>query len=64
MKNLKIINKDNQKGVCLDTYGNGLHIPKTPLQLVLVGLCLCSPGTNWLIPAIIKKVKGGWIRWN
>jgi len=64
MKSLKIINKDNQKGYHLKTYGNGFYIPKTPLQLVIIGLCVVSPGTNWMIPAIVKKVKGLWLRWN
>ena len=63
MKNLKIINDDNQKGYHLETYGNGFEvILNTPTKIGLTVLCLITQGTNWLIPKI-WTIQNFWIRW-
>jgi antibiotic biosynthesis monooxygenase (ABM) superfamily enzyme len=63
MKGLKIINKNNQKGYHLNTYGNAVFVQALPLKVVLSFLCLCTLGTNWMIPIICKKIKSFWLRY-
>ena len=57
MKTLIIINKDNQKGYHLDTYGSSFVIETKYSKIVLCTICLLTLGTNWLIPIICKHMK-------
>ena len=45
-----------------NTYGKGIYIPANILRITFITLCLCTFGTNWLIP-LAKKIQGRWLRW-
>ena len=64
MKQLKIINEQNQLGTDLETYGQAMTIKAKYIKIVLCIICLITFGTNWLIPIIINKIKDIKIRYN
>lgn len=39
------------------SYGDAFIISKKFLQALFVFLCVITPGTNWLIPFFVSKIK-------
>ena len=47
------------------TYGFAYHISRKVVVTTISILCMITPGTNWIIPIAVKKIKRGiTIRWN
>jgi len=64
MKSLKIINKENQKGTILETFGFGIYIPKWVKQLSVLVVGISTPIIPIpALPYVVNKQSGGWIRW-
>jgi hypothetical protein len=40
-----------------NSYGKAIKINKKLLQTIFIFLCITTPGTNWLIPFFINKIK-------
>jgi len=44
-------------------YGSAIKIQKKYLKAVFVFLCVTTPGTNWLIPFIVGRIKDVIVRY-
>jgi len=58
----KIINKENQKGTQLHTFGSAVYIPSLLLKVLVAIYAVLPLFSAWAF-AIVPKIKGVWIRW-
>jgi len=47
-----------------NSYGSAIRIKRVHLISIAVIACICTPGTNWLIPMLGRFIKTGLtVRW-
>lgn len=62
--NLKELRHFEQWNETYSPYGSAIRISKKVITFLVVSFLIITPGTNWLIPVAIKKIKRGLtIRW-
>lgn len=62
MGSFRIVNKENQKGIMLETYGKGIYLSSIICKGI-VALYATLPLFSFWAFAILPKIKGIWIRW-
>jgi len=58
----KIINRNNQLGTPLETYGSGVYISSLVGRIAIFIYALLPLFSAWAFP-LIPKIKGFWIRY-